>query len=149
MSIASFILSIVSVVLGVVSIYITLKLTKRTSELREEIRIKYDNSRAAARFNEKKLENIDKINNIKKQIIENIDQEPSLEALDELYLTIKRIQKNLLLLKGKEVEEAKKTVEGLKSALEYTEFGSQEKNKIILEYLRDIIIFLESYEYIE
>lgn len=149
MNVASLVLSAIGAFLSLISIYITIKLTKRTSELRKEIKTKYDNSRAINRFNEKKYENLSKINEIKEAIISNINEELSLKTLDDLHLFINRIQKNLSPIQDKRLEDGKKVIENLKSILENTNLDAESKNKMILENLREIIVFLESYEYIE
>lgn len=148
MEIWSFIVGIIGAVASVFGIFITLYLTKRTKEIKNELSKRYDIALSTMHFNETKRENILKLSECRDEIMNQIFEEMNIKIWSQLDSTLKKIQSDLSCLDN---EIAKETAKTITDALDFLGNGEQSienKNKIIIGYLNDIIGYLESYKHI-
>ena len=148
MDLASLIISIVGAVLSLVGIGVTLMLARRTASLEKSIKEKYSTSLAAMHFNETKQDHIQELKTIKSVIIANLSSELELKYWDDLVITIKRIERDLSLIGDDQTKTAENTIKEIMSLLSKTDYGTDYKNRMMVELFNDLIIFLETYKHL-
>lgn len=148
MEIWSFVVGIIGMLASVVGIFITVHLAKRTNEIKRELSKRYDIALSTMHFNETKRENISKLCECRTIILDNMFEEMDIKTWSQLDSTLKRIQNDLFCLDDEIAKETTQTINDALDFLSNDEQTTENKNKIIVGYLNDIVGYLESYKHI-
>ena len=145
MDLASLIIGILGFVTSLVGVVITIRLSKRTNEIKKEIEKKYSKSLALIRYSEKKNDYSAILKRIRESLFDCGSSDISVRDLSDLDLTLHKIRSDIININDEKTKELESTISNVIDMLNNTVMDTENKNTTIATSLSEIISFLESY----
>lgn len=145
MELASFIIGFLGFATSLVGVVITVRLSKRTNEIKIEIEKRYSKSLALFKYSEKKNEYSAILKRIRETLFDCGSSDISARDLSDLDLTLHKIRSDIMNIDDEKTKDLESTISNVIDMLNNTVMETENKNITIATSLSEIISFLESY----